>query len=308
MKLTWAKLVKPKLRACGPQSAEKVVSRRSLGDLKICGLSLAMFFLAFTVGFISTENPSQIVNSPLERFAALGVILALIPPSLFYQIESRRKEAIDNNLPILLQDIAEAGSLGMTLIRSIEVSAERNYGPLTKELKVMAAQLSWKVPLDKALNLFAERCRTSLAKSVAFLIKTAYRSGGDVQESIETINLHIQELQSQERRRKVEMRPHIAIIYMTFAVFLVTVYFLITQFFGVSISGLETVRIGSAIGGFRNPADLKESLRPIFFYMAMVEGVLSGLAGGKISTGSIRDGFIHSTILCSVTFIVFMMI
>jgi len=279
-----------------------------LTNLKIGGLSALAFTVTFTVGFISTTQSSilgQMIPLSLERFIALGVIFALVPPSIFYQREARRKEAIDNNLPVLLQNVAEAGSLGMTLIRAIEVSTERDYGPLTKELKRMVTQLSWRVPLSEALESFAERCGTLLASRVAFLIQAAYRGGGDVQVSLETINLHIQELQDQERKRRMEMRSYIGIIYISFLVFLVTVYFLTTQFFSVSIGGLGLTSVGSTIGGFHNPADTKEALTPIFFYMAMVEGVFSGFAGGKISTGSIRNGFTHATILCLLSFIVF---
>jgi len=291
------------------RSAEKQISRRRLlANLKIWGLSALAFTITVTVGLLSTTQTAilgQLVSLPLERFIALAVIFALVPPSIFYGIESRRKAAIDNNLSFLLQNVAEAGSLGMTLIRAIEVSTERDYGPLTKELRKMVAQLSWRAPLDEALKSFAERCGTLLASRVAFLIQAAYRSGGDVQESLETINLHVQELQDQERRRRAEMTPYIGIIYMSFLVFLITVYFLITQFFSVSIGGEGLTSIGSTLGGFRDPSASKELLIPIFFYMAMVEGMFSGLAGGKISTGSIRNGFLHSTILCLLSFIVF---
>jgi len=295
-----------------PRSVRVVISRRRLWlNLKIWGLSGLALMLTFIVGFLSTVHfplLGEIIPLSLERFVALGVILALVPPSVFYQLDSRHKDAIDNNLPVMLQDVAEAGSLGMTIIRALEVSAERNYGYLTKELKRMVAQLSWKVSFDKALASFAERCGTPLARYVASLIQIAYKSGGDVQESIETINIHVQELQSQEMKRKLEMRPQIGVIYLSFAIFIVTVYFLSTQFFSVSIGGLGLTSVGSTIGGFRNPAASKEVLMPIFFYMAMVEGVFSGLAGGKISTGSIKNGFIHSVILCLVGFIVFSII
>jgi len=292
--------------------AKTIIRRRkNWVNLKIWGPSALAFALIFTIGSYSTTQISAfggISPSSLDWFIALGIISALIPPSIFYQLESRRKDAIDRNLPILLQDVAEAGSLGMTLIRAIEVSAERNYGPLTKELRKMAAQLSWRMPFDKALESFGERCGTLLAKRVAFFIQTAHKSGGEVQESIETINLHVQEFQNQERKRKMTMRPHIGVIYISFVVFLITAFFLMTQFFTASVGGLGLSGVDSAVGGFQNPTASKEIIAPVFFYMAMVEGFFSGLAGGKISSGTVKTGLVHSAILCSLSLIVFSLI
>src|SRR3989449_8185108 len=70
-----------------------------------------------------------------DRFLLLGGILCLIPPTIVYLFESKKRDAIDNNIPNLIRDIADAGSSGITLTRAIEISAERDYGPLTKEIK-----------------------------------------------------------------------------------------------------------------------------------------------------------------------------
>src|SRR6266702_4290089 len=85
----------------------------------------------------------------------LGGIVALIPPALVYLAESKRRDSIDNNIPHLIRDIADAGRSGMTLTRSIEISSERDYGPLTKELKKLIAKISFRVPLERALQYFA---------------------------------------------------------------------------------------------------------------------------------------------------------
>jgi len=224
---------------------------------------------------------------------------------MLFHLEARRKDAIDNRLPALLQEIAEAGSIGMTLIRALEVSTERNYGPLTKELKRLAAQLSWRVPLDRALQTFAERCGTPLARRATFLIQAAGRTGGDIQESIETIAHHVREMQDQERNRKAQMKPHIGVIYLTFFVFLITAYFLSTQFFNTTLAMPGIPGVGGGFGGLGSLAASKDVITPIFFYMTMMEGVFSGLAGGKMSSGSIKNGFLHSTVLCALSILVF---
>src|SRR6266849_6885321 len=99
-----------------------------------------------------------------DRFLLFAGIISLIPPSIMYLIDSRRRDSIDNNIPHLIRDIADAGRSGMTLTRAIEISAERDYGPLTKEIKKLMAKISFRVPLEKALQFFADRTGTMLSR------------------------------------------------------------------------------------------------------------------------------------------------
>src|SRR5713226_2246705 len=120
-----------------------------------------------------------------DRFLLLGGILALVPPTIVYFFDSRRRDRIDNAIPHLIRDIADAGRSGMTLTRAIEISSERDYGPLTKELKKLMAKISFRVPLEKALQYFADRTGTMLSRRTSMLVAEANKSGGDIQESME---------------------------------------------------------------------------------------------------------------------------
>jgi len=299
------------IRPSSKSTALKMKLLRPKTNVIVALLSPLFFILTLISGFlyapisfpsISIGPMAFSADLTFPHFAALGVIFALIPPSIFYFFESKRKSAIDNNLPTLLRAIAEAGSTGIILRKAIKLAAEHNYGALTKELRIVVAQLSWKVPMEKALNLFGERCGTMLARTVVFLIKETNRIGGKTQESIETINLHIQELHAQEKRRRMEMQPQIGVIYIAFLVFLVCAYFLSVKFFGEALGEIPSTDL---LGGMSLQFISSDVISSIFFYMAMVEGFFSGLAGGKLSTGSFKNGFIHAMILCSIGFIVF---
>src|SRR6266849_3461159 len=167
----------------------------------------------------------------LDRFALFAGILCLMPPAIMYFMDSRRRDSIDNNIPHLIRDIADAGRSGMTLVRAIEISAEREYGPLTKEIKRLMAKVSFRVPLEKALQYFADRTGTMLARRSSMLIAEANKSGGDIQESMESVAKHVQDIQYLENKRRATLRPFIGVMYISFAVFLVTVYLLISSFF-----------------------------------------------------------------------------
>ncbi len=242
-----------------------------------------------------------------DRFLLFAGILSLIPPAIMYYYDSRRRDSIDNNIPHLIRDIADAGRSGMTLTRAIEISAEREYGPLTKEIKRLIAKISFRVPLERALQYFADRTGTTLSRRSAMLISEANKSGGDIQESMESVAKHVQEIQYLERKRRATLRPFIGVMYISFAVFLVTVFLLITSFFtrlaNTNFGGAGAGSIGGV--GFNFVQLPLAQITSLFLYMAMVEAVFAGLVGGKMATGYIRDGLKHAIILMLTCFIIF---
>jgi len=255
---------------------------------------------AFAIIMLQVENIAIIKNTATlswDHFAIVGLMTSLFIPSINFYLDNRRKSLIDANLPTLLRNVAESGRTGLTLTRAIEVSAERDYGPLTKELRKMVAQLTWKTPFDDALKSFADRCDTLLARRAALLISEASKTGGNIQESIETASMHVQAIQELERKRRSQMRPYILVMYISFFVFLFTVFILVTSFFS-TFSDVSTQ-------GFMFLAAPTEAYTRIFFHMAVIEAFLAGLAGGKMSSGSIKDGLKHSTVLMIVAFVVF---
>ena len=243
----------------------------------------------------------------IDRFLLFGGIVALIPPAFVYLAESKRRDSIDNNIPHLIRDIADAGRSGMTLTRSIEISAERDYGPLTAELKKLIAKISFRVPLERALQFFADATGTTLSRRSSMLIAEANKSGGDIQESMESVAKHVQEIQYLERKRRATLRPFIGVMYISFAVFLVTVYLLISSFF----KQLANTNFGGAGGGsvggvgFNFVSLPLDKITTVFLYMAMIEALFAGLVGGKMATGYLKDGLKHAILLMLICFITF---
>src|SRR5256712_8471595 len=230
----------------------------------------------------------------IDRFLLLAGIVALIPPALVYLAESKRRDSIDNNIPHLIRDIADAGRSGMTLTRSIEISAERDYGPLTKELKKLIAKISFRVPLERALQYFADATGTTLSRRSSMLIAEANKSGGDIQESMESVAKHVQEIQYLERKRRATLRPFIGVMYISFAVFLVTVYLLISSFF----KQLANTNFGSGgvVGGvgFNFVSLPLDKITTVFLYMGLLQAIFPGLVAGKMATGDLKHGLKHA--------------
>src|SRR5881296_1504904 len=262
---------------------------------------------------IAVQGPNPVVpiagltgHFSFDRFLLLGGILALITTAIMYFFESKRRDSIDNNIPHLIRDIADAGRSGMTLTRSIEISAERDYGPLTKELKKLIAKISFRVPLERALQYFADSTGTTLSRRSSMLIAEANKSRGYIQESMESVAKHVQEIQYLERKRRATLRPFIGVMYISFAVFLVTVYLLISSFFK-QLANTDFGGGGGAVGGvgFNFVSLPLDKITTVFLYMAMIEAMFAGLVGGKMATGYLKDGLKHAILLMMICFVTF---
>lgn len=238
-----------------------------------------------------------------DELLILAFIISIFPPAITNFLDSRWKSSIDNNIPKMLKEISEAGRTGVTLIRAIELSAERSYGPLSSELKRVITQLSWGVSLEDALKSFAERVDTYLARWVSILISEINKAGGDIREVLEMVSEHIRELQTIENERKVQLRPYILVVYLAFFIFLFIDVLLIKTLFSQMISLQEQLQ---AIGGLFGGAVINISqIELLMFHMGIIGGFYSGLVAGKMGEGTIGAGLKHSLILVVIVLLAF---
>lgn len=243
-----------------------------------------------------------------DQVLVLALMVAIFPMAGVEYLDLSWQRGIDKNIPRLLREIAESGKTGLTLVRAIEVSADRDYGPLTPELKQMVAQISWGGSLEEALKTFAKRARTKLAKRTADLVSEVARSGGDTQEIMEQLNKHIGELQSIDRERYAQMRPYAAVIYIAFGVFLFTDVMLVRSFFTqiIQLQNSVLTTAGGSSTVFGGIASVNIALlKKILFHAVIIQAIIGGLVAGKMSEARLGAGLKHILVLMVMAFIVF---
>jgi len=175
----------------------------------------------------------------------------------------------------------------VTLPQAVEEASKRRYGPLTAELKRMVAHMSWGSSFEKALQSFGERASTSLVRRSIPIVVEAGRSGGQVEKVFEPLGRFVQSSLTAEKERQAQIRPYIAIVYVSFFVFLFTVIMLFKTFFlqMAELPGLQAALLSSA------------EARTLFFHMSVVQALFSGLVAGKMGEGTVSAGLKHSVIL-----------
>ena len=266
-----------------------------------------VFFLSFYLSNFSDTNSTRDIGF------IFAVLITVLPLALLQLKEVQRKENIDRNLPLFLLALVSTVQSGSNLIRAIEHSAERNMGALTPHLKNLKSNISWGMPIDDALENFAQRTGTRMARRVIVLLKMAIRIGGDITDNLEMIQKHVTELQNIEKERKSSLQPYTYTIYIAFIVFIAITVILSSQFFTeiekVQLLLQNSLDTNSNAGIFSSLANLEiKEITSILFNMAIVEAVFGGLAAGKIGSGSYVSGVKHIVIMIVIAIIAFSLI
>ncbi|MCE7737635.1 MAG: type II secretion system F family protein [Candidatus Heimdallarchaeota archaeon] len=236
--------------------------------------------------------PDSIDISLHEWIVMSFVILLGLPALLIYEREGRRLTGIDNNLPNLLREIADSQRIGMHLPRAIAEASKRNYGPLTKELKKLAAKVSWGIPFRDAMLSFREALDTPLAKQATILILEAERSGGELEKIFDSAKEYVQELLDIKKDRESAIKPYIYIVFISYLIFAVVIYVLFTTFFAPFAARPITSSTGEEF-----IAVPFEAFKVGFLYMLTTQAFFSGLTAGKMGKGSVKLGVLYSSIL-----------
>ncbi|AJM93203.1 type II secretion system F family protein [Nitrosopumilus piranensis] len=277
---------------------------------KITILSASTGFAIMVLFFMISNQTQEILYANVG--VVLGLLTGLLPYTVLEVKENSVKNKIDENIPLFLLSLVSAVESGSSLLLAIEEAANRNYGPLTPHLKNFRANISWGTPLDKAFENFSKRIGTKLAARVSILLETSINMGGDVIETLGMIQHHVTNLQNLEKERISTLKPYIITIYMSFVTFLGLTIMLIVSFF----SELEIVQeqlISESTKGTALPLGIFESMmgleveviKSILFHMAIIEAVLGGIVGGKISGGTYASGVKHAIIMVILTVIAF---
>ena len=230
-----------------------------------------------------------------DEYLLLAVVITVFPPAVLDYVDYRWKRSIDKHLPDLLRSIVQAQKTGMTLPQGIEEASKRRYGPLTKELKKMVAQMSWGVPFEETLQSLGKRVDTALIRRIVPIVIEASRSGGRIERVFGPMEKFVQTSLTFDKERKTQTRPYVAITYVAFLVFLFTIVMLFNSFF-VRMSELSTTEFTAIMTA--------GEARRVFFHMSTIQAFFGGLMAGKMGEGTVVAGLKHSVLLLTCGYLV----
>jgi archaeal flagellar protein FlaJ len=260
------------------------------------GLALLNAIGTLTIVFRPGEPTG---TNPALDFFVIGTLCFIGPYGFLATAKARRIEKIEERLPDFLRDVAEAGRFGMTLPDAIIVASTGRYGLLTDEIKKMASQLEWGVPVATALQLFEDRVPTPLVQRVVSIVTRANEAGGNVADVLSMVAHDTRETQLSAAARRISMLTYLTVIYIAFAVFLVTIYIMAAVFLPQMITagqGVQSSSISSA-GAITLQFAFVPALFLAFLAAVIVHALGDGIMAGVLYNGRVAAGLQHATVL-----------
>ena len=268
------------------------------------GVVAAILYIFAALNYLGVLNiqlrPGEGAGAnPAIDFFVLGTICFMAPYGFAMTAKLRRISKIEERLPDFLRDVAEAGRFGMTLPDAIVVASSGRYGLLTEEIKKMASQLEWGVPVQTALRLFEERVPTPLVQRVVSIVTRANEAGGNVADVLTMVAHDTRESQLAMQSRQISMLTYVTVIYISFFVFLVTIYIMAAIFLPQMITAGQSVSTSSLSGA--GAVTLAYQYVPILFLAFMVAVIVhaigDGIMAGVLFNGRVSEGLQHATIM-----------
>lgn len=235
-----------------------------------------------------------------------GILTAIVPLALFFEIKSRRLKKLERSIPDLLKRLASTNETGMTLQESIKLIAKNETDEISKEVKKVWKDITWGLHINDGLIRFANRLRTPIVARSFTLITKANESSGDIGEVLRVAARDAATDQDMKRERSMNMMIYIVIIYISFLVFVGVIYIISSTFLSEMARAGEQVSASGASGGFITNFNLEDYTR-LFKHAALIQGLSSGLMAGAMGEGRILAGLKHSIIMMTIAYVIFTM-
>ena len=268
------------------------LTRKTVKKIAIISAAIAVIALVpLTILFYASPDFDYIL------VVVFGVGVA--PASIVGIIHDRWKNKIQKVMPEFLRDVATSIRTGVTIYAALEHASKRQYGPLTRELKIMVAHMGWGMDFEKALKEMGDRMDLPLVNQATILMLEAGKHGGDLSEVFNSTARYMDSVNSWNMRRRTQTVPYVAIFYFSVVLFLFIII-VISKMIFVPIAESATTG-GQLIRPILTPLET----RRVFLHASLLEALFGGVLAGKINEDSFISGLKHAMILAVVSGLAF---
>jgi flagellar protein FlaJ len=260
------------------------ITNKTIKKLSLISVSAAIvFFIAALLFYLTSPT--------LDYMLVIALAIGVTPPSVASMIHSRWSTKIEKATPDFLRDLATASRTGIPLQVALDHASKRIYGPLTHELKILVAHMSWGMNFDEALIEFSDRIDLPLIKKATVLINEAGKHGGDLSDIFGSTAKYLDNINSWNQKRRQQTMPYVLIFYFSVFMFLFIIIIISNMMF--------TPLSQTATGGisFIKPIISQAESKRLFLHASLLEALFGGLIAGKINEDSFIYGLKHVAVL-----------
>ena len=162
----------------------------------------------------------------------------------------------------------------------------------------MKREIEWGILIPRAFIRFGLRVKSEILSKIVPAVVKALETAPTIKDAFHIVARYADSEVSFKKRMRSGTFLYIIIIYMCIAIFLVTTYMVITNFFQpfANVSG----RFGEVAISMN-----VEELKNTFFQISLIVSILSGIVAGQIGEGNPLLGLKHSYIFAILTYATF---
>jgi len=250
----------------------------------LCGGAVTALFL---LGYFETWFPAF----TLEVGVCTIICVSLFPVMVAYEGRRWYVNGVERQMPEFLRELADMKDIGMTLQSAIHRIANTKLGLLSSELQITSEEIRRGVSISNALVRMEERIGLVSVKRAISLVVKASEITDHLRETLMVAISDFEHYLKMKRERFNSAFTYVAVVYLSFGVYLYTALELNTRF----VSSFTAFDITLDVAG--NTTDM--------FHVAIVLGAFSGIMAGQLSANSILSGFKHSIAFLVATVVVF---
>jgi pilus assembly protein TadC len=266
---------------------------------KIYLIGISLGILLLIIDFLYFFGKDSIGNG---RFFYALIIISLSITWLQFWLdffkENKIQKEIEEKFTEFVRAIVSSVKSGITIPNAIIQVSNKDYGALSPSIKKLANQIQWGIPIQEALLNFSKSTHNKEIKRSISIVIEAEQSGGDIVNVLSSVTNSMINIKKMKADRKASTFPQIIQGYIVFFIFIAIMLVLQLGLFPHlgKLTGTQTTtiqKVGFSFFGTGNEANLDV----IFFSLVMIQGFFAGLAIGKFSEGTLRQGLLHSLIL-----------
>ena len=259
------------------------ITKKTTKRISIISVTAAIIFFISALFF-------YLLSPTLDYMLVIALAIGVLPPSIASMIHNRWKTKIEKATPDFLRDLATASRTGIPLQVALEHASKRLYGPLTTELKILVAHMSWGMNFNEALIEFSDRLELPLIQKATVLINEAAKHGGDLSDIFDSTAKYLENINAWTTKRRQQTMPYVLIFYFSVFMFLFIIIIISNMMFA------PLSQTGAGVS-FIKPIISQATSRRLFLHAALIESLFGGLIAGKINEDSFVDGLKHVAVL-----------
>ncbi len=265
----------------------------------ILAIGMPIVFVLAVAAYLLGKPTTAIIS-----ILCIGTIAVVLPYLSFDFIQFRDVKQSEKAFPNFLRDLAQAKSAGMTIPQAVATCAATNYGALSKYVRRLHTWLSWGIPFPEAWQKFTTALgRSDLIKRVNGVILESFFAGGAIESTLNSLASRVGTLKQMDEQKKSIMQTQIIIMYLVYVGFL----FIIVALYKILLPVLYVQQMGTFAGVQATAVAMDMTyFKNLFFMVAIVESVCTGLIAGQIVEERLIAGFKHIALMLIVGISVFM--